>query len=101
MYYASYRESELLADEVARRYRNLMRLMHEDHLRRVLTEEHAKDVLAKGILRDPSSVASDARRFLTRRRALESTLEELVAAEMEFVQSIRTRRLGLIHRLLG
>lgn len=101
VYYASYRENELLADEVTRRYRSLMRLMHEDHLRRVLTEDHLRDVIDKTILRDLSTMASEARQFLTRRRALDSTLEELVAAELEFIQGVRTRRLRLIHRLLG
>jgi len=37
VYYASYREAHLLAAEVARRYRDVMRVLHEDNLRRVLT----------------------------------------------------------------
>lgn len=101
IYYASYHGGRLLAMEVSRRYRSLMRLMHEDHLRRVLLPEHFEDVMGRSILRELAVVAADARRFLTRRRALESSLEELVAAEMEFVQNIRTRRLRLIHTLLG
>ncbi|MBN2450290.1 MAG: hypothetical protein JXR77_07865 [Lentisphaeria bacterium] len=101
VYYASYHAGRLLGEEVSRRYRNLMRLMHEDHLRRVLTPEHFEDVMGRTILRELAVVAADARRFLTRRRALESSLEELIAAEMEFIQSIRVRRLRLIHTLLG
>jgi hypothetical protein len=101
VYYASYRQAELLGAEVLRRYRHLMRLMHEDHLRRVLTPEHFEDVRERSILRELAAVAADARRFLSRRRALESSLEELVAAEMEFIQSVRQRRLRLIHTLLG
>ena len=100
VYYASYHEADLLGAEVLRRYRHLMRLMHEDHLRRVLSPADLEDVLARSILRDLASVAADARRYLSRRRALESGLEELVAAELEFIQSVRQRRLRLIHTLL-
>jgi hypothetical protein len=101
VFYASYRQQELLEMEVVRRYRSLMRLMHEDHLRRVLAPDHFAEVAPRAILRDLAAVAAEARRFLTRRRALESTLPELVAAEVEFTQGIRLRRLRLIHTLLG
>jgi len=101
VFYASYRQQELLEMEILRRYRSLMRLMHEDHLRRVLEPVHFAEVAPRGILRDLAAVAAEARRFLTRRRALESSLPELVAAEVEFIQGIRLRRLRLIHTLLG
>lgn len=98
--YASYREPTLLAQEIARRYRNLMRVVHEDHLRRVLDAEQYDEVHGLGVLRDLASVAADARRFLTRRRVLETTLEDMVAAELDFARSVRQRRLALLHRLL-
>lgn len=101
VFYASYRQQELLEMEIVRRYRNLMRLMHEDHLRRVLAPEHFEEVAPRAILRDLGAVAAEARRFLTRRRALGSSLPELVAAEVEFTQGIRGRRLRLLHTLLG
>jgi hypothetical protein len=101
VFYASYREPELLGSEIARRYRSLMRLLHEDHLGRILIDAHFREAKRSQILPDLSSMAADARRFLTRRRTLEMSLEELVAAEMEFEQSIRGRRLRLIHQLLG
>ncbi|MCK5804840.1 MAG: hypothetical protein KAI66_18525 [Lentisphaeria bacterium] len=100
-FYASYRESNLLASEIARRYRNLMRLLHEDNLRRILLPEDADRVLASTVIRDLSSVASDARRFLVNRRALDREIEEMVAAEEDFVQSVRLRRLRIIHGLLA
>jgi hypothetical protein len=101
VFLASYREQELLGGEILRRYRSLMRLMHEDHLRRVLAPDHFAEVMQRSILRDLAAVAAESRRFLGRRRALESSLPELVAAELEFTQGIRRRRLRLIHTLLG
>lgn len=100
VFFASYREQELLGGEILRRYRSLMRLMHEDHLRRVLAPEHFEEVMKRTILRDLAAVASESRRFLSQRRALESSLPELVAAEIEFTQGVRRRRLRLIHSLL-
>jgi hypothetical protein len=101
VFLASYREQELLGGEVLRRYRSLMRLMHEDHLRRTLAPEHFDEVMQRSILRDLASVAAESRRYLCRRRALENSLPELVAGEMEFIQGIRRRRLRLIRTLLG
>lgn len=101
VFYASYREQDLLGGEILRRYRSLMRLMHEDHLRRVLTPDHFAEVMKRHILRDLAAVAAESRRYLARRRALESSLPELVAAEVEFIQGVRRRRLRLIHTLLG
>jgi hypothetical protein len=100
-FYASYREPQLLAAEVSRRYRNLMRLLHEDHLRRVLRPDHFREVGASSVIPELSSLAADARRYLAKHRSLESELEELVAAEMDFVAGIRLRRLRVIHGLLG
>jgi hypothetical protein len=101
VFLASYREQELLGGEILRRYRSLMKLMHEDHLRRVLAPDHFAEVMQRSILRDLAAVAAEARRYLGRRRALESSLPELVATELEFTQGIRRRRLRLIHTLLG
>jgi len=100
IYYASYREPQLLAAELARRYRDLMRVLHEDNLRRVLTSEQFDEAGDLSVLRDLTSVAAAARRFLTHRRALETTVEEMVAAELDFGRTIRRRRLVFIHQLL-
>jgi hypothetical protein len=100
VYYASYREALLLAAEVARRYRDLMRVLHEDNLRRVLTAEQFEAVGRLSLLRDLAALVSDARRFLARRRALKTTVEEMLAAELEFVEAVRRRRLVLIRQLL-
>ncbi len=99
--YASYREPKLLSVEIARRFRNLMRVVHEDSLRRVLDPEQFEKVQDLQVLRDLAAVAGDARRFLARRRALDATLEEMVAAEVDYSVSLRRRRLEFIHACLG
>lgn len=99
--YASYREPVLMAEEIARRYRDLMRALHEDSLRRLLTGQDLAFVQSSNVLRDLSSMAVDARRFLTRRRALGNTLEAMVAVESEFARCVRRRRLHFVRKLLA
>jgi len=100
VYYASYHENELLAAEVARRYRDLMRVLHEDSLRRVLSPQQFAEVEHCEVLRDLASIAADARRYLARRRALDTDLEHMVAAELDFATAVRQRRLVLIRKML-
>jgi hypothetical protein len=100
VFYASFRESQLLAAEIARRYRNLMRLLHEDNLRRVLFAEHLEEARSSAMVRELSSIAAEARRYLSRRRTLEDELEDLVAEEAVFMNSIRHRRLAVVRRFL-
>ncbi len=100
VYYASYRGPELLAAEVGRRYRDLMRVLHEDNLRRLLSREQFEQVTGLDVLRDLASLAAEARRYLARRRALDTTLEQMAAAEMDFADGVRQRRLFLIRKLL-
>jgi hypothetical protein len=77
-----------------------MRVLHEDSLRRLLTPEQFESVRGMDVLTELSAMVSDARRYLGRRRALQLSLEELVASEMDFVQGVRRRRLTFIHRRL-
>ena len=98
--YASFREPALLAEEIARRYRELMRALHEDSLRRLLTGQDFALVQSSSVLRDLSSMAADARRFLTRRRALGNTLESMMSVESEFARCVRRRRLYFVRKLL-
>ena len=99
VFYASYREAELLEAELSTRYRNLMRVAHEDNLRRVLQQDYDQ-VENIGVLRDFATTAAEARRFLTRRRALKTSLEDMMAAELDFMRALRRRRLYFIHKLL-
>lgn len=99
-FYASYRRGPLLAAEVARRYRYLMRILHEDYISNILSPTQMQTFRSSGILREISGIISAARHFLDRRRALQSSLEEMVASELEFVQQVRQRRLALVRTLL-
>ncbi len=99
-FYASYRRPQLLSIEVAKRYRNMMRMLHEDYISNILTTEHLQDLQKNGVLREISAMAAAARHFLDRRRALQTSLEEMVASEMEFVQETRTRRLAVVREML-
>jgi len=100
IYQYSFRREKLIADEITKRYRRLMRVLHEDYLRQVLDAAGFEQVLGMTVLRELSSLCGDARRYLDRRRALESALEEMVAAELDFARLVRGRRLELIRRLL-
>ena len=100
VFYASYREAQLLAAEVARRYRNLMRLLHEDNLARVLSPEHLAEARSSTMVRELSTIAAEARRYLSHRRALDHELEDLVAVETTFMASVRQRRLAMVRQFL-
>lgn len=100
-YYASYREPGLLAAEITRRYRGLMRMLHDDSLRLRLTQEDYERIRQTPMLPEVAATAGDIRRYLERRRAMDLPLEEMLASEMEFVASIRRRRLKFLIRYLG
>ncbi|MBT3381116.1 MAG: hypothetical protein HN742_07655 [Lentisphaerae bacterium] len=99
--YTSFREGIFLATEVSKRFRDLMRVVHEDNLRRVLPPEVFEEVSQLKVLRTLATLAADARRCLAKRRALETDLESMVAADLDFIQSVRRQRLALIHSILG
>ena len=96
IYYASYRRSKLLGVEIASRYRNLMRMIHDDFLGQHLDPSQLELVHASGILQEIASVASEARHFLGRRSAEENSLEQLMAAKMNFERFVRNKRIMLI-----
>jgi len=99
--YSSFRKQPLLNTELGRRYRRMMRLLHEDHLRRVLRADQLAE-LQQGppVLRDLATIASESRRFLAMRRALDKSLAEIVAADLDFTHCIRGLRAGYLRRLL-
>ncbi|MFA5205618.1 MAG: hypothetical protein WC708_14575 [Lentisphaeria bacterium] len=101
VHYLSRREAGLLAAEISRRYRSLMRTLHEDHLHRLLGGAPPPPPPGAPSLADIMGLAADARRFLARRRDLQLDLEELAAAELVFARAVRQRRLRLIRDLLG
>ncbi|MBQ6470418.1 MAG: hypothetical protein IJJ33_00410 [Victivallales bacterium] len=98
VFYASYRRTQLLGAEVARRYRNLMRLMHPDFLAQVLSPAQLSDIQASGVLTEIATIASEARRYLARRRATDNTLEQMMAAKINFERFVREKRLTLVRQ---
>jgi len=99
-FYASYRHAQFLAAEVSRRYRSLMRLLHEDYLRQHLPPDQLEDILRRGVITELSGMASAARRYLARRRDIESSLEEMLAAKMDFELHVRTQRLVVFRQIM-
>ena len=101
IYYASYRRAPMLGQEVARRYRHFARILHEDFLATHLTPEELEGFQKTGFLQELYSMGSRAKRFLDHRRALEMSVEEMVASQIEFVAETRIRRLGTLRRVLS
>ena len=100
VYYASYRRGPLLGVEVAKRYKHIARILHEDFLRQFLSAAELEALSQGGFLREMYGMAALAKRFLDHRRALEMTVEEMLASEIEFVTETRRKRLEAIRRLL-
>jgi hypothetical protein len=100
--YASYKEDSLLTTEIARRYRRLMRVLHEDNLRRLLDAEQMAEVAAmREVLLTLSTLAASSRKYINARRSTINNTAELIAAEMDFILEIRAKRAGVIQQLLG
>ena len=91
----------MLGQEVGRRYRRLAKMLHEDFLLNHLTPEELDHFQARGFLQELYSMGSRSKRFLDHRRALDMTVEEMVASQMEFVEECRSRRLALLRQTLG
>ncbi len=102
VYYASFREAQLIQHEISQRYRQLMRVVHEDSLRRLFSAELVQKMAGMATLfSDLAGISSEARHFLNKRRSPDAALEEIAAAELDFARTIRQRRKSLIHRILA
>ena len=95
-HYLNLRGHNLLATEIQRRYRSLMRVLHPDSLGRLLAAEQIAELGDPGVLTEMMAVATAAKRFVERRRDLAQSVEERVAADIEFTCEVRKRR----HRYL-
>ena len=99
--YASYRENKLMNQDISRRYRRMMRALHEDHLGQLLTEDELDQIKQlKDCLKDLSTIAAASRKYLQIRRSLDKETEEILIADIEFALSIRKLRQSYLHRLL-
>lgn len=99
IFYASYRRPQLLGYEIAKRYRNLMRLIHEDFLSSHLDAELFAQIKSMDILQEISSIASEVRKYLAKRKADENTLEQIMAAKITFERFVRQKRTLLAAKL--
>ncbi len=99
VYYGSFRRQALLGVEVAGRYRNLMRMIHDDFLGQYLDTFQLGAIHDCGILQEISSIASAARKYLAKRKADENSLEQMIAAKINFERFVREKRLKLMREL--
>lgn len=98
-FYASYRQADLLALEISKRYKNLMRLLHEDYLNQFLQPDDLASLRERGQLPELAGLLADARQYVDKRRSLRYTVEEAVAAELDFTRNVRTRREKVLRSL--
>ncbi len=96
VFYASFRRSQILGYEISKRYRNLMRLIHDDFLCQHLDNRQMDDIRKLNILPEISSIASEARKYLGKRRANENSLEEVLAAKISFERFVRQKRAEIV-----
>lgn len=99
-FYASYRQDKFLSAEVTRRFRQIMRMLHEDYLGEWLDDVQLAAVREWGSVADMAAMVGDARKYLSRRRDQISSLERILAARMTFEEATRKRRLDIIRREL-
>ena len=100
IYYSSYRRPHLLAIEIGRRYRNLMKMLHEDFLRNALDEKQFSEIEETGILQEIATIAAEARKYLGKRRMADNSLEEMMAAKISFERFVREHRASIIRNLM-
>ncbi|MFA6815000.1 MAG: hypothetical protein WCS73_01735 [Lentisphaeria bacterium] len=99
-FYSSFRKDKMISIEITRRYRNLMRFLHEDYLRNTLSKEDFDLLEELDILHNINGLAAAARHYLDKRHALQNTIEEMLAGEMEFKKEVRSQRLTIIRKIL-
>ncbi|MDT8390044.1 MAG: hypothetical protein RRC34_06005 [Lentisphaeria bacterium] len=98
--YASFRETDLLKEKITRHFRALSRLLHADSIQRLVPEEEVAAVADFANLADALTRASEARRYLEGRRALDTSVEDMCAAEVHFEERLRSARTSLLRGLL-
>ena len=98
--YASFRENDLLAKNLTGRYRQVMSLLHEDTLPRLLPADAAATAAQLTGLREMYSIAGDARRYLNLRRSTHLPAERVIGGELDFARQIRRQRFRLICQML-
>lgn len=98
VFYAGFRRPQLLGYEISKRYRNLMRLVHDDFLSVNLDGQQLDEIHAIGILQEISSIASESRKYLGKRKASENSLEQVLAAKIGFERFVREKRASIVRK---
>lgn len=101
VFYASYRRQQILGYEIAKRYKSLMKLLHDDFLSQALNDEQLRQIHDLDIIPEITSIAAEARKYLAKRKADENTLEQMLAAKIEFERFVRQKRIAIIRKLLA
>ena len=78
-----------------------MRMIHEDSLNRLLRKEQLEELQPyRDVLLDLSIIASESRKYLNIRQALEKRLDEIIAGEHEFLENVRQIRSKYIRKAI-
>jgi hypothetical protein len=99
--YASLRRGKLFKDELSRRFRRFMRMVHEDSLRHFLKPEHLQQVLESPLITEYSVAATEARKFITTYENTHIPAEEAFTIKEEFIANFHHRRRLLIKGIIN
>ena len=99
--YASLRKAKLLKDELSRRFRRFMRMVHEDSLRNFLKPDHLKKVQNSTLITEYAVAATEARKFLSIYHNDHIVAEELFTVKEEFVSNFHKRRRLMIKGIIN
>lgn len=98
--YASFRETDLLADKITSHFRRLSKLLHADSVLRLIPADEKASIGDLDNLPAALARASESRRYLEGRRALDRSIEDMRGAEMTFEQQLKAARTSLLRGLL-
>lgn len=99
--YASFRETDLLRDKITAHFRRLSKLLHTDSVQRLIPDHEKAAVADLGNLPVALARASESRRYLEGRRALDHSVEDMRGAEMNFEEQLRSARMSLLRHLFA
>lgn len=98
--YASLRKAKLFKDELSRRFRRFMRMVHEDSLRNFLKPEHLDKIQNSTLITEYAVAATEARKFLSIYQNDHILAEEAFTVKEEFVFNFHKRRRAMIKGII-
>ncbi len=99
--YASLREEKLLNDELNRRFRRFMRMIHPDVLSQMIPNQDADKIKESVFITEYAVSATAARKMVGIIRNDEIPAEEAFAAREEFINNFHQRRRLIMRRLIN